>query len=167
MKQSDNYSLSFEQNSKKIIDHYDPKNNNISIEHINFILIGPAGVGKSSFINQSLLLENNKKAKEGDGESVTKESHLYTSDKLTSVRMWDSAGIDFKRNPEVILNEIKNLVNNGLKEGPDSYINIILYCTNANGKRFQKEEGGLIQKIMQLYPSDNLPVIITQLQAYF
>ena len=45
------------------------------------------------------------------GESVTKESHLYTSDKLTSVRMWDTEGIDFKRNPEVILNEIKNLVN--------------------------------------------------------
>ena len=60
MKQSDNYNLSFEQNSKKIIEQYDTKNNNISIEHINFILIGPVGVGKSSFINQSLSLENNK-----------------------------------------------------------------------------------------------------------
>lgn len=167
MKQSDNYNLLFEQNSKKIIEQYDTNNNNISIEHINFILIGPAGVGKSSFINQSLLLENNKKAIEGMGESVTKESHLYTSDKLTSVRMWDTEGIDFKRNPEVILNEIKNLVNNGLNKGPDSYINIILYCTNPNGKRFQEEEGRLIQKIMALYPSDNLPVIIAQLQAYF
>ena len=167
MKQSDKYNLSFEQNSKKIIEQYDTKNNNISIEHINFILIGPAGVGKSSFINQSLLLETNKKAIEGIGESVTKASHLYTSDKLTSVRMWDTEGIDFKRNPEVILNEIKNLVNNGLNKGPDYYINIILYCTNPNGKRFQEEEGRLIQKIMELYPSDNLPVIITQLQAYF
>ena len=81
--------------------------------------------------------------------------------------MWDTQGVDFKRNLEVILNEIKNLVNIGLNKGPDSYINIILYCTNPGGKRFQEEEGKLIQKIMELYPSDNLPVIITQLQAYF
>ena len=39
MKQSENYNLSFEENSKKIIEQYDPKHNNISIEHINFILI--------------------------------------------------------------------------------------------------------------------------------
>ena len=70
MKQSENYNLSFEENSKKIIEQYDPKHNNISIEHINFILIGPAGVGKSSFINQCLLLDNDKKAREGIGESV-------------------------------------------------------------------------------------------------
>ena len=44
---------------------------------------------------------------------------------------------------------------------------LILYCTNLNRNRFQEEEGKLIKKIMELYPSDNLPVIITQLQAYF
>ena len=167
MKQCDNYNISFQQNSKEIIEQYDIKNNKISIEHINFIVIGPAGVGKSAFINSSLLLSGNKKAREGKGESITSESHLYTSEKLTMVRMWDTQGVDYKRNPEVILNEIKNLVNNGLKNGPDSYINIILYCTNVAGNRFQEEEGKLIRRIMELYPSDNLPVIITQLQAYF
>ena len=167
IKQSENYIKNFKQNSETIIEHYDTKNNNISIEHINFIVIGPAGVGKSSFINQSLLLERNQRALDGIGESITHESHLYTSKKLTMIRMWDTCGIDFKKNPEVVLNEIKNLVNNGLKKGPDSFINIILYCTNANSNRFQEEEGKLIKRIMELYPSDNLPVIITQLQAYF
>ena len=167
IEQSKNYVKSFEQHSKTIIEQYDTKKNNVSINHINFIVIGPAGVGKSSFINQSLLLEKNKRALEGIGESVTNESHLYTSEKLTMIRMWDTQGLDFKRNPETILNEIKNLVNNGLKKGPDYYINIILYCTNLNRNRFQEEEGKLIKKIMELYPSDNLPVIITQLQAYF
>ena len=167
IKQSENYIKSFEQNSKKIIEQYDTQNNKISIEHINFIVIGPAGVGKSSLINQSLLLEKDKRALSGKGESKTNESHLYTSNKLAMIRMWDTYGIDFKKNPEVILNEIKNLVNNGLKKGPDSYINIILYCTNVGTSRFQEEEGILIKRIMELYPSDNLPVIITQLQAYF
>ena len=167
IKQSENYINSFKDHSKRIIVQYDVNKNNMSIEHINFIVIGPAGVGKSSFINQSLLLEKNNRALEGKGESVTNKSHLYTSNKLTMIRMWDTCGIDFKKNPKVVLDEIKNLVNDGLKKGPDSFINIILYCTNSNSSRFQEEEGMLIKAIMELYPSDNLPVIITQLQAYF
>ena len=167
IKQSENYINSFKDHSKRIIEQYDVNKNNMSIEHINFIVIGPAGVGKSSFINQSLLLEKNNRALEGKGESITNKSHLYTSNKLTMIRMWDTCGIDFKKNPKVVLDEIKNLVNDGLKKGPDSFINIILYCTNSNSSRFQEEEGMLIKAIMELYPSDNLPVIITQLQAYF
>ena len=77
---------SFKSNTEKIIKEFDIKDNN-PIEHINFIVIGRAGVGKSSFINESLLLSENKKAKEGDGISVTKESILYSSDKLKMVRM--------------------------------------------------------------------------------
>ena len=167
IKQSENYINSFEKNSKRIIEQYDINTNKFSIEHINFIVIGPAGVGKSSFINQSLLLEKNNRALDGIGESITNKSHLYESNKLTMIRMWDTCGIDFKKNPKVVLDEIKNLVNDGLKKGPDSFINIILYCTNAGSSRFQEEEGILIKRIMELYPSDNLPVIITQLQAYF
>ena len=40
--------------------------------------------------------------------------------------MWDIEEIDFKRNSEVILKEIKNLVNNGLNKRPNSYINILI-----------------------------------------
>lgn len=155
---------SFRKNSEKIIQEYDTDKNNIIINHINFIVIGSAGVGKSSFINESLILENNR-AKEGKGESVTKKSTLYTSNKLTMIRMWDTPGIDFKISQESILEEIKKIVNDGLKKGPDYFINIILYC--IKGDRFQEEEGNLIYKIMQLYPADDLPVIITQLQSYF
>ena len=53
----------------------------------------------------------------------------------------------------------------GLKKGPDHYINIILYC--SKGDRFQKEDALMVKEIMRLYPMDNLPVIITQLQTYF
>ena len=155
---------SFKSNTDKIIKEFDVKDNN-PIEHINFIVIGKAGVGKSSFINESLLLSKNKRAKEGDGISVTKESILYSSDKLKMVRMWDTRGLDYNITQEFILNEVKRIVEDGLKKGPDHYINIILYCTSGN--RFQNEDGQLIYEIMKLYPSDNLPVVITQLQAYF
>ena len=154
----------FKSNTDKIIKEFDVKNNN-TIEHINFIVIGKAGVGKSSFINESLKLSENKRAKEGIGLSVTKESILYNSDKLKMVRMWDTQGLDYNITQEYILNEVKRIVEDGLKKGPDHYINIILYCTM--GDRFQNEDGKLIKEIMKLYPFDNLPVVITQLQAYF
>ena len=155
---------SFKANSQEIIEQYSIKENN-SIEHINFIVLGKAGVGKSSFINESLLLSDNKKAKEGRGKSVTDKSILYSSEKLKMIRMWDTQGLDYKITQEYILNEVKRIVEDGLKQGPDHYINIILYCTT--GDRFQDEDGQLIYEIMKLYPSDNLPVIITQLKSYF
>ena len=164
MKFNEVFIESFKKNSENIIKEYDIDKNSIFIEHINFIVIGSAGVGKSAFINESLLLENNK-AEEGKGESVTNKSKLYNSNKLKMIRMWDTPGIDFKISQDSILKEIENIVNEGLKKGPDHFINIILYCTR--GDRFQEEEGKLIYKIMQLYPSDDLPVIITQLQSYF
>ena len=156
---------SFKENSQKIVNEFNIKDNKILIEHINFIVIGKAGVGKSVFINESLLLPKEKRAKEGIGESVTQKSTIYESEKLKMVRMWDTQGLDYKISQEFILNEIQQIVENGLKQGPDHYINIILYCTS--GERFQNEDAQLIYEIMKLYPSDNLPVIITQLQAYF
>ena len=164
MQYSQKFIQSFKTNSQKIIEGYNIKENN-SIEHINFIVLGKAGVGKSAFINESLLLSENKKAREGRGKSVTDRSILYSSEKLKMIRMWDTQGLDYKITQEYILNEVKRLVEDGLKQGPDHYINIILYCTT--GDRFQDEDGQLIYEIMKLYPSDNLPVIITQLKAYF
>jgi len=161
----DKFINTFKSNTETIINQFDIKDNN-PIEHINFIVIGRAGVGKSSFINESLLLSGLSKAKEGVGVSVTYESALYTSDKLKMIRMWDTQGLDYKVTQKIILNEIKRLVEICNKKGPDHYINIILYCTPGGEDRFQNEDGQLIHEIMQLYPLDNLPVIITQLQSY-
>ena len=165
MKDCEPFIASFKKNSQKIILEYKVNKTEMKIEHINFIVIGKAGIGKSSFINESLRLEANKRAKEGKGTSVTDKSTLYCSEKLKMIRMWDTQGLDYKINQAYILNEIKRLVEEGLNHGPDHYINIILYCTK--GDRFQEEDGQLIKEIMQLYPMDNLPVIIAQLQAYF
>ena len=159
------FNQSFKNHSKKIVENYNVKGNKFSIEHINFIVIGKAGTGKSTLINSALLLPEKKRAKEGVGVSVTQETTLYSSDKLKMIRMYDTQGLDYEISQDYILSEVKRIVKEGLKKGPDNYINIILYCTTGN--RFQKEDGELIQKIMKLYPMDNLPVIITQLQVYF
>ena len=51
---------SFESDINKRITEFDIKEIE-PIEHINFIVIGKAGVGKSSFINETLLLPKDKK----------------------------------------------------------------------------------------------------------
>ena len=89
----------FKTNTYKIIIEFDIKGNN-QIKHINFIVIGKTGVGKSTFINESLLLPENKRAKEGIGEPVTHESFLYSSDKLKMLRMWDTQGLDYNNSLE-------------------------------------------------------------------
>ena len=156
---------SFKSNTSKIINEFDIKEIE-PIEHINFIVVGKAGVGKSTFINEALLLSEDKRAEEGVGESVTRISSLYTSEKLKMVRMWDTPGLDDKISKDAILKEIQRLIEDGSQQGPDHYINIILYCTSGLDQRFQKEDEELIKAIMKIYPFDNLPVIITQLKSY-
>ena len=63
---------SFKANGQKIVNDFNIKDNKILIEHINFIVIGKAGVGKSTFINESLLLSREKNAEEGIGKSKTR-----------------------------------------------------------------------------------------------
>lgn len=159
------FKTSFTENSQKIVSEYKVNKSKLLIEHINFIVIGRAGIGKSCFINECLKLEGNQMAKEGLGESVTAKSSLYCSEKLKTIRMWDTQGLNDTISQVFILNEIKRLVDEGLKKGPDHYINIILYC--FEGKRFEKKDGQLIHEIMKLYPMDNLPVYIVRLQAFF
>ena len=118
---------SFKANSQKIVNDFNINDNNILIEHINFIVIGKAGVGKSSFINESLSLPKEKGAKEGIGKSITNKSMLYSSDKLKMIRMWDTQGLDYKISQEYILNEVKRIVEDGLNKGPDHYISIISF----------------------------------------
>ena len=156
---------SFKSNTSKIINEFDIKEIE-PIEHINFIVVGKAGVGKSTFINEALLLPENKRAKEGVGESVTRISSLYISEKLRMIRMWDTPGLDDKVSKDDILKEIQRLIEDGSQQGPDHYINIILYCTFGLDQRFQKEDEELIKEIMKIYPFENLPVIITQLKSY-
>ena len=159
------FNESFQKHSQKIVKEYKVNESKIIIQHINFIVMGKIGVGKSTFINECLLLSKNQMAEEGIGLSMTKKSTLYCSEKLKMIRMWDTQGLDETNDRVHVLDEIRRLVNEGLAKGPDHYINIILYC--IEGKRFQESDGKMIKEIMQIYPMDNLPVIITQLQTYF
>lgn len=130
-------------------------------KHINVILLGKTGVGKSSLINA--LLQINE-AETGGFKPVTNETKYYEQNHL---RLWDTVGIELnkERNAQKILNEVKKLIRESEKKDPDWFIHCIWYC--ISGKRFEsEEEGNIISELMNTYKDGKIPIIIAYLQAF-
>ena len=137
---------------------------NSEINHLNILIMGKAGAGKSTLINVLLNLKNEFKAKAQIGKSQTLNIKRYPPDNIeSSIRIYDTPGIDFKKSIEILGIEIKNLVEEKINtNNPDEFIHCIWYCTS--GTRFQIEESNFIAQLTKLYSGDKLPVIIVQLQ---
>ena len=128
--------------------------------HINTIVLGNAGVGKSTLINNILQIKGTEmEAKAGRGKSVTKEEKMYVSEKVPFLRVYDTPGLDFKLDIKTLFKIIKSIVEKNLNTNdPDKFINCIWYC--VTGDRFQDEEKYFIKEIMRIYSSSYLPLII-------
>ena len=104
------------------------------VNHLNILLIGPSGVGKSCLINSILKLENEKMAKSEMTKPTTKTFNVYESNKIPNLRLIDSRGIE-KGNYDVktFVKEITNYIEaQQLNGNPDNFIHCIWYCTTGN-----------------------------------
>ena len=125
---------------------------------MNFMLIGPSGVGKSTLIN-ALLKED--LAKEGSGRVCTLEIKKYQSKNIPFLCLIDSRGAELGKNHnlEDIQNETINLIVEKLNNSdPNEHIHCIIYCVTSN--RFYEEELKIIIKIRQIYDGNKLPIVI-------
>ena len=148
----------FKQNFKKRSQEYYKKaikEFSIKTKHLNILIIGKSGVGKSTLIN-AILKED--RAQTRLGRPCTEGINYYESD---NIRLWDSRGIELKKENslEKVLEETKNLVirNNQLGD-PDKYIHCIWYCTT--GQRFEEVEEESVKQLINLYNDNSLPLII-------
>lgn len=140
------------------------------IKHMNLIIMGKTGVGKSTLVNS---LMGNRVAETGIGLPVTSENKIYerifqiNTDQVF-LRIYDTVGIELNsQTTERTLSEVKKhiaLINqlNDLEERKNS-IDIIWYCIHSESARFEKSEEKMINSLMFDY---EIPFVIVFTQCW-
>ena len=138
------------------------------LNHFNILILGRAGIGKTTLINSILEFEGTpNELLTGEGTSKTMGPPMgYVSDSVKGLRLWDSQGIDKEKyNIPKVVEDVKNLINQAsLNNDPDKFIHCIWYCISGN--RFEKSESESISELMGIYDDDTLPIIIVYTEAY-
>ena len=128
--------------------------------HKNILLIGNAGVGKSTLINSFLKIN---KAKTGMGKPITKSFTPYLAEPDNYFRLYDSKGFNLDDDYTESVKEIEDFIENKLlSDNPDEFIHCIWYC--FTGSRYNEKEKEAIKKLLGKYEDDCLPIIITYLK---
>ena len=126
--------------------------------HKNILVIGKAGVGKSTLINSFLEISE---AETGIGEAITQNFNSYISKPDNSFRLFDSKGIGSSYIES--LNSIKSFINSQLLLDKDEFIHFIWYC--INGTRYSDDDKMAINDLLSSYEDDCLPIIVVYTQT--
>ena len=122
------------------------------LNHFNILILGRAGIGKTTLINSILEFEGTpNELLTGEGTSKTMGPPVgYVSDTVKGLRLWDSQGIDKEKyNIPKVVEDVKNLINQAsLNNDPDKFIHCIWYCISGN--RFEKSESESISELMSI-----------------
>ena len=109
----------------------------------NILICGPAGVGKSIFINQIL---QEKQAKERERLSVTHEITKYIHSKY-QITIFDTPGFEGDDTVKMVINTIEEFEKN-INESKNHF-DLILYYTQLKQRSFFQMEIELIKKLME------------------
>ena len=138
------------------------------VTHLNILLIGKTGSGKTTLINKVLELENTEKElKTGNKRPVTMVTEYINSDKIDYLRCGDSRGIEVGEfGIKSVQKEAEKFIDQQLKtNNPDFYIHCIWYCTIPITDRFQDDECKLLENLGKKYSMKELPIIIVGTKA--
>ena len=154
---------------KDLKEHIDKMISNPSflVNHLNILLLGPSGVGKSTLINAVYKQEI---CKTGKGKPCTQgEPKYYTSENIEGsekyIRLADSRGIEIGGyGVDEVVNSAKKFINYYLEQkDPDEYVHLIWYC--VTGTRFEDIEQESLIELSKLYTDNNLPIIVVYTMA--
>ena len=129
-----------------------------NIGHVNIIVAGKTGVGKSTLIN-SIFRE--KLAATGIGAPVTQTIKELTK-KDFPLRVYDSIGLELGSDrQQQVEDDINKVINDALSKGDeDRFIHCIWYCINVNSNRIEPREEEFIDRLAKDNKNTGVPVII-------
>ena len=155
----------FNERIRQTLDDLSKKMSKLKMEHLNILLLGPSGVGKSFLINTLLQLDEKNKAKTRNAKPMTKTFTKYESKKVSNIRLIDSRGLEKGNyNTSLFIKEVIDFIEQQeLNGNPDEFIHCIWYC--VTGTRFEDIEEEILFKLNELYDDNTLPIIVVYTQA--
>ena len=149
---------------KKYIDNL----RNILRKNFNVLIVGCTNAGKSTLINEFLNLDENRKAKEGEGgPTETKDFTPYVGiNNKSQYTLFDTNGITCDGKDSIenkiknTLKEIKERINS---KDPNNLIHCVWYC--FQGTNIQTSDRDFIEKLLNIYSTYSIPIIFIHTQT--
>lgn len=134
------------------------------LTHMNIIVAGKTGVGKSTLIN-AVFREN--LVETGIGKPVTQHMRCC-SKKDYPLSIYDTRGFELGKNAqEEVKHEVLHVIQEGLAaRDVNRAIHCIWYCINATSNRIEEEELKWIRSFIDANKTTQVPVIIVLTQAF-
>ncbi len=131
--------------------------------HVNIIIAGKTGVGKSTLINAAF---REHLAETGMGKPVTSCCRKIEKEGVP-IRIYDTVGLELNeaRKRESIA-EIRGLIQEKIDLGPehaDEFIHCVWYCVQSDSDRFEESEQDFVRMISE---ECDIPVILVITKAY-
>ena len=135
--------------------------------HINYLVIGNAGIGKTTLINSILKLSDKEKGKTESKKKkeIKKVFTPYNNKKYLSwLTLYDSERFEKERDNNLDIQQFKDFIEGKKKNGNyNEFIHGIWYCIDGN--EFSDIEVKNLIKLYQIYSAENFNIIVVHLKG--